>query len=106
VFLFYFLSFLVMIVLSTDCWITFTRIVQFAALLGDLQHRQDVHLHFGDFGPDFVPFFSSANQTAFVQLHYSNLICDPSWNNHTISTVFEYLYYSKLTFRLYYISLL
>lgn len=85
------------------CPFVFDRLIQFSALLGDLIHRQDVHLHFQAFGPAFVPFFDSANQTAWLLLHHPDLVCDPTWNNHTVSTVFEHFYYSDLRFRLEYL---
>lgn len=86
------------------CPFHFSNIVQFSALLGDLQHRTDVHLSLGTFGPPVVPFFSAANQSAWLQNFRPELICDPRWNLHTRSTVFEFYYYSDLEFRLVYLQ--
>lgn len=86
------------------CPLIITRAIQFSALLGDLTHRSDVHLHFRDFGPAFVPFFSAHNQSAWLLVHAHWAVCDPAWSAHTTSTVFEHLYTSNLTFRLDYLA--
>jgi len=86
------------------CPFYFTHLVQFTALLGDLQHRSDVHIHYQDFGPRYVDFFSNLAQAKYVIHNHPELVCDIHWSTHSLGTVFEYYYYTDLSFRLKYLA--
>lgn len=79
------------------------NLTQFAALLGDLQHRFDVHTHLADFGPAVVPLFSNSVQAQWLCQHTPEH-CPSGENNHSLGTHFEFQYYSNLTFTLLYLS--
>jgi len=80
--------------------------IQFAAILGDLQHKQDVYISTQSFTPQVTCLFSNCAQAIFLEKHAPFLIPPGDWNTHSLGTFFEYYYYSNLTFRFSYLALL
>jgi len=79
--------------------------IQFAAILGDLTHKQDLYIREQNFLPSTTCAFSNCNQAHFLLTYEPGLVPPGNWNNHSIGTFFEYFYYSNLTFRFCYLSL-
>jgi len=84
------------------------RIVQFAAILGDLEHKKDVYVALRDFGPQVDRLFSNASQAAYLRRYRPDLIPPPAPNgtlpnDHALGTVFEFHYYTDIRFRLDYV---
>jgi len=84
---------------------------QFTALLGDLQHKQDVYLLFADFGPHIDRYFSNSSQASFLRSYFPELVPEPSQpgqipSDHTLGSVFEFNYYTSLPFRFKYLEVL
>jgi hypothetical protein len=80
--------------------------IQFAAILGDLVHKQDVYLARQDFFSNTTCLFANTQQADFLTAHHSQLIPSGNWSPHSLGTFFEYFYYSNLTFRFSYLSYL
>lgn len=78
--------------------------IQFAAILGDLSHKQDVYLREQNFLSTTTCAFSNCNQAHYLLTTTPELVPAGNWNNHSIGTFFEYFYYSNLTFRLQYLA--
>jgi hypothetical protein len=85
---------------------TFQRDHQFAAILGDLLHKQDCYLIHGDFGPGIEPFFGAHSQAQFLRSYFPLLVPRPEAgqepSEHRVSTEFEYQYYRNLQLRVFY----
>lgn len=77
--------------------------IQFAAILGDLTHKQDVYLSRQNFVPATTCLFSNCEQAFYLQ-RFPSLIPPGDWNNHSLGTFFEFYYYSNLSFRLEYLQ--
>nr|QYF50215.1 MAG: hypothetical protein 1 [Xinjiang sediment deltaflexi-like virus 2] len=77
--------------------------LQFAAILGDLQHKQDLYLREQNFLPSTTCAFSNCNQAHYFLTSTPSLLPPGNWNNYSIGTFFEFHYYSNLTFRLDYL---
>lgn len=87
------------------------RTVQFTAILGDLKHKEDVYVYFQAFGPEVERYLSNSSQANFVRKVYPDLVPVPSSldqppSDHTLGTIFEYHYYSDITFRFRYLKVL
>lgn len=85
------------------------HLYQFSAILGDLLHKQDVYLLFGDFGSGPEAYFSNHSQASFLRTHFPELVPPPGSpdqppSDHTLGTVFEYHYYTHLGFKLHYLA--
>lgn len=80
--------------------------IQFAAILGDLCHKQDVYLSRQNFAVNTTCLFSNKEQARFLERHYAHLIPSGDWSEHSLGTFFEFYYYSNLTFRFSYLSCL
>jgi hypothetical protein len=78
--------------------------IQFAAILGDLQHKQDVYVREQNWLPTTTCAFSNCNQAHYFLTRTPDLLPDGNWSNHSVGTFFEFFYYSNLTFRLSYLS--
>jgi hypothetical protein len=83
--------------------------VQYTAILGDLQHKQDVYLVFGTFGLRVERFFSRSHQASYLRQHHPSLVPPGHPNGtppseHTVSTAFEYYYYSRAYVRTQYLQ--
>lgn len=79
--------------------------LQFPAILGDLQHKQDLYLQTQSFEVSTTCHFSNCNQAGYIVTHHPHLIPSGNpWSNHSLGTFFEYFYYSNLTFRFSYLS--
>jgi hypothetical protein len=81
----------------------------FTAILGDLEHKKDVYIHYGTYGPAVEKFFTNLHQSRYLQVHYPSLVpgkapdgTPPS--DHRIATVFECLYYRDPIFRSAYLA--
>lgn len=80
--------------------------IQFAAILGDLSHKTDVYLQRQNFNSSTTCHFSNSDQAQYLRTFTPFLIPPGNWNDHSLGTFFEYFYYSNLTFRLEYLSIL
>jgi hypothetical protein len=85
------------------------RTYQFAAILGDLLHKQDCYLAFGDYGVNVESYFTNESQAAWLRSNFPSLVPPSSQpdqppSDHTLGTVFEFHYFSDLHFRLSYIA--
>jgi len=85
------------------------RTYQFAAILGDLLHKQDCYLAFGDYGSVVEPYFTNESQAAWLRTNFSSLVPPPAQpgqdpSDHTLGTVFEFHYFSDLHFRVTYLA--
>lgn len=85
------------------------RLKQFKAVLGDLRHKEDLYLHFGDFGPVPEAYFTNKSQAKYLRSFAKHLVPrpDPSGHppsDHNLGSIFEVHYYSDLNFRLAYLS--
>jgi len=78
--------------------------IQFAAILGDLDHKRDIYLKYQDFSPNVTCLFSNCEQAAYLTSHAPHLIPSGNWNQHSLGTFFEYYYYSNLSFRFDFLS--
>jgi hypothetical protein len=78
--------------------------IQFAAILGDLVHKQDIYIATQSFAPFVTCAFSNCNQAHFLLTAHPLLVPPGSWSNHSLGTFFEYYYYSNLTLRFSYPS--
>jgi len=78
--------------------------IQFAALLGDLQHKQDLYVATQDFSTTTTCFFANCEQAAWLLSFAPSLIPPGDYNNHSLGTFFEFFYYSNLTFRFAYLD--
>jgi len=86
-----------------------TSSYQFAAILGDLQHKLDVYLTVGTYGPIAEAYFPNSAQATWLRTHYPELVPPPAQpgqppSDHTLGTVFEFHYYSDLPFRVNYLT--
>lgn len=80
---------------------------QFTAILGDLLHKQDCYLLYGDYGKSIEDFFTNEHQAKFLRSYFPKLVPEPAQpgqepSDHTLGTVFEFHYFSDLHFRLIY----
>jgi hypothetical protein len=85
------------------------RAYQFAAILGDLLHKQDCYLAFGDYGAVIEPYFTNENQASWLRANFPLLVPPPAQpgqepSDHSLGTVFEFHYFSDLHFRLTYLA--
>jgi len=80
--------------------------IQFAAILGDLQHKTDVYVTRQNFLPNTTCLFANFEQAKFISDRHPSLIPSGDWSTHSLGTFFEFYYYSNLTFRFSYLSLL
>jgi hypothetical protein len=89
---------------------TSDRWVQFAAILGDLEHKKDVYLSRREFGtPAVDTLLTNRHQATYIRQYYPELVPDkdPSGNppsTHTLGTIFEYKYYTDVQFKLIYLQ--
>lgn len=81
-----------------------SRFTQFTAILGDLTHKQDLYLAFGDFGPSVECYFSNSHQASWLIQHAPALLPPGHHSEHFLGTVFEFQYYSNLSLRLDYLA--
>lgn len=84
------------------------RSYQFSSILGDLQHKQDVYLSFLDYGKVPEAYLTNEHQAYFLTSRFPELVPPPASpgqppSDHTLGTVFEFHYYSNLSFRLAYL---
>jgi hypothetical protein len=89
--------------------VTADRWLQFAAILGDLEHKKDVYLTLRDFGPHIDRLFSNSAQAHYLRQYRPDLVppCEPNGtcpSDKTLGTVFEHRYYTDLQFRTDYLS--
>jgi hypothetical protein len=77
--------------------------IQFAALLGDLQHKTDVYIARQSFDKTVSCLFSNYEQGKYLLDNHPSLVPSGHWSDHSLGTFFEYYYYSNLTFRLDYL---
>lgn len=75
------------------------RTLQFSAILGDLQHKQDLYIATQRFDTSVSCAFSNCNQAHFLLTLHPSLIPEGNWSNHSLGTFFEYQYYTNLSFR-------
>jgi hypothetical protein len=81
------------------------QLFQFTAILGDLQHKTDLYLATQSFDPAVSCRFSALEQVRYIIIRHPHLVAAcPNCNNHTLSSWFEFSYYSNLTFRFDYLS--
>ena len=73
--------------------------IQFAAILGDSLHKQDVYIATQSFDHNVTCSFSNCNQAHFLLSYHPTLLPSGHWSNHSIGTFFEFFYSSNLTFR-------
>lgn len=72
------------------------RKYQFTAILGDLKHKNDVYILFGDFGSVPEAYFPNSAQAAYLRKFRPDLIDEDipgRLSDHTVATIFEYCYY-------------
>jgi len=86
-----------------------THLDKLTAILGDAQHRIDVHTRFADFGIFYDHKFLSSNaQAHWLVAFRPDLVPEPVGgqdpNDHTISSVFERHYYSDIVLKTQYIN--
>jgi hypothetical protein len=84
-----------------------SRDYQFAAILGDLDHKKDVYLLVGTFGPRAEAFFTNQAQADFLRSHFKELVPPNNPNgtppsDHTVGTAFEFYYATRQSFRVHY----
>jgi len=77
----------------------YSREYKFIAILGDLKHKSDIYLLAGNFGPDIEAYFTAVFQAQYLKNHKPELVPPPDAaghppSDHTVSTVFEYHYYT------------
>jgi len=82
----------------------FKHTLLLTAILGDLAHKSDLYLRFGTYGPTVECYFTNLHQAQFLRQHYPEAITHPGSSVHTLGTLFEYHYYSNLTFKLSYLN--
>jgi len=85
------------------------RTYKFAAILGDLKHKEDVYLACLNYGPSTELYFTNEHQAQWLRDNYSSLVPPPSQpghnpSDHTLATVFEYNYYTNLAFKICYLG--
>jgi len=80
--------------------------IQFAAILGDLSHKQDIYLQLQSFSPNVTCLFANCEQASWLLINAPQLIPSGQYNNHSLGTFFEYYYYSNLTFRFQFLATL
>lgn len=78
--------------------------IQFAAILGDLQHKSDIYIREQNWSSNITCAFSNCNQAHYFLTFTPDLLPSGNWNNHSVGTFFEFYYYSNLTFRLSYLA--
>lgn len=78
--------------------------IQFSAILGDLQHKQDLYLGTASFKLSTTCHFSNCEQAGYLLTRHPWLIAREGLNNHSLGTIFEHHYYSNLTFRFAYLQ--
>jgi len=78
--------------------------IQFAAIIGDLDHKKDVYLLQKSFDQRVTCLFSNCEQGWYLTAHEPSLIPPGNWNEHSLGTFFEYFYFSNLTFRFDYLE--
>jgi hypothetical protein len=100
---FFFSLMLPQIVLLAACPFTPSQLEP-AAFVGDLRHKEDLFLRCNLSVPKIAPFITNSHQANYITLTHPDLICDPSWNNHSLGTVFEAFYLSSPAFRSGYLS--
>lgn len=84
-----------------------SRSVQYKAILGDLQHKTDVYILIGDFGPVAEQFFSNSHQADYIRQQRPDLLPEnPSQppSDHQIGTIFEFYYFVDPYFRSVYLA--
>jgi len=91
------------VVPSTD-----RRDYQFAAILGDLQHKTDCYLVYGGYGPPIEPYFTNESQAAYLRSTRPDLVPPPASPGQnpsfkSLGTVFERTYFTSPGFRTDYI---
>jgi hypothetical protein len=84
------------------------RTYKFTAILGDLQHKQDVYLTCLNYGPKTEHYFTNEHQATWLREKYPGLVPEPAQpgqtpSEHSVATVFEYNYYTNLKFKLCYL---
>jgi hypothetical protein len=85
------------------------RSYQYTAVLGDLLHKTDVYVHFGDYGPVPEPYFTNFHQATYLRNNYPELVPPPASpgqlpSDHTLGTIFEFHYYISPAFRSRYLA--
>jgi hypothetical protein len=65
------------------------RLLQFQAILGDLEHKLSVYNYFSDFSPEIALLFDNRFQAAYIQDLYPSLLPPGAPNAHHVGTVFE-----------------
>jgi hypothetical protein len=79
--------------------------LQFSAILGDLQQKQDLYVRTQSFEVSTTCHFSNCNQAGYLLVNHPHLIPSGNpWSNHSLGTFFEFHYYSNLTFRFSYLT--
>jgi len=78
---------------------------QFIAILGDLQHKQDVYLSRQNFDVATTCLFANCEQAGWLLDNRRSLIPPGyNYNNHSLGTFFEFYYYSDAAFRFQYFA--
>jgi hypothetical protein len=77
---------------------------QFQAVLGDLDHKRDVYLAVGTYGPAAERYFTNRHQASYLRRYRPDLVPPPAQpgqppSDHTLGTVFESTYFTDPLFR-------
>jgi len=78
--------------------------IQFSAILGDLLHKQDLYVKFGDFSIETTCHFANYQQACYLHQRVSGLVPPGHHSVHSLGTYFEHYYYSNISFRIDYLS--
>jgi hypothetical protein len=75
----------------------------YLAILGDLQHKIDVYISFGTFGPAPEAYLTNSSQADYLRDHRPDLIppgtpTQPP-SDHSLGTIFEISYFQDPVFR-------
>lgn len=82
---------------------------RFESVLGDLEHKKDVIVHFARWDTDFLnDYISNTAQANWLKDNRIDLVppADPAGNlpsDHQLGTIFEYNYFISVVFRHHYL---
>jgi hypothetical protein len=77
-----------------------TASIKFVAILGDLLHKQDLYIGTQTYEVSTTCHFANCEQAGYlINFHPQLIPSGPRLNNHSLGTIFEYQYYTNLTFR-------
>jgi len=80
--------------------------IQFAAIIGDLHHKEVVYKRFMSFESNVTCLFANCEQAHFLRVFTPSLIPPGNWNNHSLGTFFEFYFQSNISFEFTYLTVL